>query len=250
MRNYSLLCPLLLGLGYFVSVSFAFAEWHLDGRTQSRTKRASSLSSDIYLLSFDAVAKTTEWRIAQGMEAAFSVWPKLREASVIADGDEWLRNKMRAVSSILVSRPGCSVSCDYALLTRLLIEEQELDQGRSNGCSGKYGSKFHPQTLTPSIAAQPGSRGSRPLTGECGLTPPSVERYEWETIIDPIFSIIYIQHKVGEIAENWDKGGCLAETLLTKYHIDYENPLTALQERISTFDESVRLRFMTNLNCD
>ena len=126
---------------------------------------ASSLSNDIFVLSFDAVSATTEWRISQGIDAAFSVWPELKESDVIADGDGWLRNKMWAVSSAMVSRPGCSLSCDYALLARLLIEEQELDQGRSNGCSGKYGSKFHPQTSSPPVPPRRVSRSSRPLTG-------------------------------------------------------------------------------------
>ncbi|CAB9497600.1 expressed unknown protein [Seminavis robusta] len=181
----------------------------------------SSLSSEIVLLSYDGtVAETTDWRIDQGIDLALSVWPRLKKLSVIAGDDdnddddddfvsdsdtnmEWLRNKMRAVSDVMVSRPAVSMSCDYALLARLLIEEQQLDRGRSNGCSGKYGSKFHPRE-TSSSSSPLGA--SRPLT-------------------------------VGEISANWNKGGCLAETLQVKYHIDFENPLPVLQDRIAQLDK-------------
>lgn len=169
-------------------------------------RASSSASPEFFLLSFDGtVAKTTEWRISQGIEVAFSVWPHLKDSCVIVEDDEWLRNKMRAVSSVLVCRPGCSLSVDYALLARLLIEEQALDKGRSNGSSGKYGSKFHPRTASTRSSPR-GGRSSRPLT-------------------------------VGEIAENWNKGGCLAETVLTKYHIDYKNPLPVLQGKVEEWNE-------------
>ena len=169
---------------------------------------SSSLSKEIFLLSYDGtVAETTDWRISHGIDLAFSVWPKLKRLSVMSesDNDDWLRTKMKAVSDVMVSRPGVSLSCDYALLARLLIEEQQLDQGRSNGASGKYASKFHPQQDTPKRLTV-GDHSTRPLT-------------------------------VGEITTNWNRGGCLAETLQVKYHIDYENPLPVLQERIADLEK-------------
>lgn len=47
---------------------------------------------------------------------------------------------------------------------------------------------------------------------------------------------------MGEIAENWETG-YLAETALTRYHIDYENPLPLLQEAINALNEEVRMTF-------
>ena len=175
-------------------------------------------SSEIFLLSFDGtVAQTTEYRISVGIDLAFAAWPHLKDLAVIASAEadpagtdshnnqhEWLRNKMRALSHVLVSRPDVSLTCDYALLARLLMEEQELDGFRSNGSRGKYGSKFHPQTSSSSKStdsSSPSTRQTRPLT-------------------------------VGEIASNWDKGGCIGETVLTKYHVNYKNPLPMLQEKV------------------
>ena len=183
--------------------------------TSSTARSSSLLSSEIFLLSFDGtVAQTREYRIDVGIDLAFAAWPHLNDLTVIAatDNHEWLRNKMRALSHILISRPHVSLSCDYALLARLLIEEQELDGARSNGSRGKYGSKFHPQTSANNnnssnnnnnnkVSSEDSTRQTRPLT-------------------------------VGEIAANWNKGGCLGETVLTTYHVNYKNPLPILQDKL------------------
>jgi hypothetical protein len=62
---------------------------------------------------------------------------------------DWLKNKMRALSHLFCTSPGddddsrqllqTSITCEYALAARLLLEEQELDGGQSNGKSGKLG---------------------------------------------------------------------------------------------------------------
>ena len=58
------------------------------------------------------------------------------------------------------------LGCDAVLLSRVLLEEQRLDCGRSNGRGGKYGSKFHPPVKADMGTGVRGrSRaGSRPLT--------------------------------------------------------------------------------------
>ena len=134
-------------------------------RTSALMVSSNCLLSEIFLLSFDGtVAQTIEYRIDAGIDLAFAAWPHLKELVVIANAEayqnisngasnhssgsgswkhEWLRNKMRSLSHVLVARPGVSLTCDYALLARLLMEEQELDGSRSNGSQGKYGSKFH-----------------------------------------------------------------------------------------------------------
>jgi len=179
-----------------------------DARAQKTVCFSSSLSSEYFLLSFDGtIADTTEYRISQGIDVALETWPHLKELLDSFDEDDtWLRNKLRALSHCLISRPGVSLTCDYALLARCLMEEQELDLGRSNGCSGKYASKFHPQQKASSGSSRSNNSGRRPLT-------------------------------VGEISTNWNKGGCLAETLLTRYHVNYKNPLPILQETVEALQQ-------------
>ena len=154
---------------------------------------------------------TRDWRIQQGIQAAIDTWPHLTDLlSFENDDTTWLRNKMKALSHCMTSHVGYSQTCDYALLARLLLEEQELDEGRSSGKTGKYASRFHPSISTgESVVAESSSNtnessnsnGSRPLT-------------------------------VGEIEVNWSDGACLSETLLARYNVDKKNPLAAIQASI------------------
>lgn len=83
----------------------------------------------------------------------------------------WLLQKMEALSSIAQqgNDPDVLLGVDSVLLARLLIEEQLLDGGRSNGCNGKYGGKFHPTSSASGddeeeIDTSGSKVGSRPLT--------------------------------------------------------------------------------------
>jgi len=94
--------------------------------------------------------------------------------------NEWLLRKLTALASITQggNDADAMLGCDAVLLARLLLEEQLLDGGRSNGRGGKYGGKFHPSTSTTDDDERPspggegrGRRGrsaavggSRPLT--------------------------------------------------------------------------------------
>ena len=90
------------------------------------------------------------------------------------DQYEWLLQKLSALSSITQqgNDPDAMMGCDEVLMVRLLLEEQLLDGGRSNGRGGKYGGKFHPSTTTASSSSSSSSVdgqgksivGSRPLT--------------------------------------------------------------------------------------
>jgi len=124
------------------------------------------------------------------------------------DGDDWLVNKLSALIPATLSSGGGggdgSMGCDAVLLTRLLLEEQLLDEGRSNGCGGKYGSQFHPSSSSSSSGGGGGSsNGSRPLT-------------------------------VGEITANWNDGACLRDTVRIRYSIDRMDPIPIIRERIRT----------------
>lgn len=162
----------------------------------------------------------------QGIRAALSTWPHLQQqqdhnylgGNNDNDDDDddqkhqWLRNKMAALAHVMTKRPGLSPTVDYAMLARLLLEEQLLDQGRSVGKSGNYASQFHPATssstnhtttASSSTTRKPTGAGSRPLT-------------------------------VGEIDVNWVDGACLSETLVARYHVNGKNPLTILHEFLVT----------------
>ena len=185
----------------------------------------SNSQHDTFVVSLDgALANTVEWRIRHGIQAAARTWPQQLHCIVssssndavdaVLDNNEWLSNKMKALSHVMMERPGLSLTCDFALLARMLVEEQELDRGRSVGLNGKYASKFHPSThlssstSTTSYAStesqrrtNDGSTGSRPLT-------------------------------VGEISANWSEGALLSDTVMVKYNVEGKNPLPILQSAV------------------
>ena len=136
---------------------------------------------DIYLLSLDgSLASTSRSRSWIAIYAALKVWPTELQSTLmelgmdptafdICNNDdaedesyEWLLQKLSALSSITQqgNNPEAMLGCDSVLLTRLLLEEQLLDGGRSNGRGGKYGGKFHPS----GERMKSNNVGSRPLT--------------------------------------------------------------------------------------
>ena len=136
---------------------------------------------DLYLYSFDsALASMVEYKSKIAIQAAIRVWPSL--LSVVDElgmkpydnadsGDDylWLIQKLGALSSLTQQgdRPDEMLGCDEVLLTRMLLEEQLLDDGRSNGRGGKYGGKFHPGKRTGKQMGEKKNKnnvGSRPLT--------------------------------------------------------------------------------------
>ena len=136
---------------------------------------------DLYIYSIDgALASMSEYKSKIAIQAALEVWPSLLSvveelgmkpfdnADAKSDDDySWLIRKLGALSSITQQgdSPDEMLGCDEVLLTRMLLEEQLLDDGRSGGRGGKYGGKFHPEkrTSTASSGEQP-KVGSRPLT--------------------------------------------------------------------------------------
>ena len=151
---------------------------------------------DVFVLSFDGtLASTDRARSWMAVSAALKVWLTLRstmrglgmdpdhfddrpedrvEGSEAADAGgrtphEWLIRKLSALSSVAQQGdcPDAMLGCDSVLLARLLLEEQSLDGGRSNGRGGKYGGKFHPSNSNPGDDGEGEERsrmGSRPLT--------------------------------------------------------------------------------------
>jgi hypothetical protein len=175
-----------------------------------------SVRPDIFVLSYDGVvADTNEWRSNLAISVAFETWPQLcndssfvtKSSTIIDDNDnydnnglEWLRNKLCALIQVTLSGEDGLLGCDSVLLARLILEEQELDGGRSNGCTGKYGSLFHPS----SSQSRSANVGSRPLT-------------------------------VGEIAANWNDGACLKDTVRIKYNVNGKDPMPVIRQNIFKF---------------
>jgi len=165
---------------------------HKHSMTSSKILSSSALNSkfdggneDIFLLSIDGtLASSTTSKSWMAVCAALKVWPALHSTfetlgmnpdafdcthnSIELDGScEWLIQKLSALASISQhgNSPDAMLGCDAVLLSRLLLEEQLLDGGRSNGRGGKYGGKFHPSTSDDDVdTGERSNVGSRPLT--------------------------------------------------------------------------------------
>lgn len=143
-------------------------------------------NNDVFLLSIDGtLASTNRSRSWMAVCVALRIWPSLHsnmeslgidhtafDLECINDVKEdetynWLLQKMAALSSITQqgNSPDAMLGCNAVLLARLLLEEQMLDAGRSNGRGGKYGGKFHPSSTDWDESMGERSKvGSRPLT--------------------------------------------------------------------------------------
>jgi hypothetical protein len=189
---------------YLLEAAYGFPGNHIGShRRQGGERHFSSKSNEnhaheIFVVNWEGcIADTVEWRVREALEVAATTWP---EADDCLDRDDqiWLENKLAALAHVLAeTNKDFSVVCEYALAARLLLEEQELDGGRSNGKTGKYASKYHPQQKTEMSRG----RGSRPLT-------------------------------VGEVSANWRQGGMLRDALQVRYHCDYKDPMPILQKNV------------------
>ena len=203
-------------------------------RCQTQDEHFKSEEAEIIqIFSFDgAIADTSEWCSLLAIDVALKTWPHLQDilaeltgSSIvnhdhIREDQSWLVNKMCALSHVLHSSIDDMMGCEAVLLARLLIEEQSLDLGRSSGCKGKYGSKYHPSESKLSgndviSGGRDHKNGSRPLT-------------------------------VGEIAINWCDGACVKDTLRAKYHIDFKDPFPTIKENIYDTVHNVSHAIFTN----
>ena len=94
--------------------------------------------SDLYLVSWDGCLVDTCPRNREyGLEAAYRVWPDLQ---VMTEGADltWLMNKVEALQHVLAPRDSSfHPAVEYGIAMRMLLEEQELDLGNSNGSKGR-----------------------------------------------------------------------------------------------------------------
>jgi len=184
-------------------------------------------ASSVFVLSLDgAVANTARSNAELCLGVALEVWQDsvladrlieagdlnkssdIAEASVVPK-NSWVLNKMVAVLPAASGSdgdrpPGLGHLIDLVLLARLIVEEQELDAGNSDGSAGKYGSKYHPPTedgMNQGRRATASRVGSRPLT-------------------------------VGEITANWSDGAMIRDTVRVKYNVGGKDPFPVIEERL------------------
>ncbi len=189
--------------------------------TDNDTLQSTKSSKNIILIAYDgAVANTSTFRSNLAIQTAYSTWkddPILSKYNLNNPSTDrtWVVNKLNALMQHLLTDQNGLTNCDAVLLTRLILEEQLLDNGRSVGKSGKYASKFHPTSTATSFSEEDvvddsgdgdgyvggSNQGSRPLT-------------------------------VGEIEVNWSKGACLRDTVRVKYNIDRKDPIPIITENI------------------
>ena len=176
-----------------------------------------------YIVSYDgAIANTARARCRLCLGVALRCWPSLCDRVGVESTNEsvidniekwtWVLNKMEALVPAMsndgTDAGGLSVMVDLVMLARLVLEEQQLDDGRNSGRGGKYGGKYHPQQEKEQMAlsdAGPSKSstpvGSRPLT-------------------------------VGEVGANWLGGGHLRDTVRVKYAIDKKDPFPIVREHV------------------
>jgi len=192
-------------------------------RTTGLRSSSNHQQQEVFVVAWDGcLADTVAWRSQVGLQAAVQAWPEEELEAVVAAYPDptWLYNKLAAIAHVLCGGTGArdnpySTTCEFALAARLLLEEQKLDNGGSNGIGGKYASRFHPRKAQNSdnddwenknrrkgTRRNTSNRNSRPLT-------------------------------VGEIASNWAEGGMIRDALQIRYHCNYyEDPMPVLQAKI------------------
>jgi hypothetical protein len=195
------------------------------------TRRQRDDNNLVMIFDWTCILKADEYFIQLGMDAAFHVWPQLQQRCDLTDLD-WLRNKLAAISIVLphpnkseFETPSSSSSsyhlaCEYALATRLFLEEQVLDRNQSTGKKGKYARKFHPRQDLPTDAS---SSTSGDDTSASPAFPPTLSTGTSKTGTRPL--------TVGEVSTNWRDS--LRETLLIKYNVNGKPPLTVLEQAVA-----------------
>jgi hypothetical protein len=113
-----------------------------------------------------------------------------------------------------------SVAVAYTLAVRLFLEEQTLDDGRSVGRGGKYGSQYHPQQQQRQRQEGDDDEGETPASGRRRTNSESSSSSRPLT--------------VGEVGANWYDGACLYDTLFIKYRCPPDILQEAVAETIST----------------
>jgi hypothetical protein len=179
---------------------------------RSETQRSSS-QNKVVVMDWECLLDAIPYHIELGIHAARTIWPHLNDLCNFDTDRDWLENKLFAMSHVMGSPEGPDksrhVSCEFALATRLILEEQALDRNESTGKNGKYARKFHPRSeINGNNEFEGESRSRRPLTA-------------------------------GELAVNWRE--FIRSTLIVKYSRGpdgkpaKQEPMEALEQAIEEY---------------
>lgn len=187
----------------------------------SNNEQQQEKQQQVYILSFDGViADTLEWRAYSAIQVALDIWPSLQQHLNHNNDSQWLVNKMKALlPDTLSSGPEGMSGIDAVLLVRLLLEEQLLDGGKSNGCRGKYGGKYHPSSTLQEVE----NENNHDFAEE------EEEDNESSTSSRPL--------TVGEISANWNQGALIKDTLRVKYHVNYQDPIPIIENAMLMYSQ-------------
>eukprot|EP00536_Pseudo-nitzschia_multiseries_P008018 jgi/Psemu1/19348/gm1.19348_g len=123
----------------------------------------------VVVVDWECLLDALPYHVELGIHAARTVWPHLNDLCNFDTDRKWLENKLYAMSHVLGYPDGPDrkkhVACEYALATRLILEEQALDRNESTGTNGKYSRRFHPRSeINGSDKFREEARSRRPLT--------------------------------------------------------------------------------------
>ncbi len=198
----------ILGGGSSISTSTA------NSNDFQATAQSSPQSTTVVVMDWECLLDALPYHIELGIHAARTTWPHLNDLCNFDTDRDWLENKLFAMSHVLGSPEGPDksrhVACEYALATRLILEEQAMDRNESTGKKGKYSRKFHPrfEINGNNDFDKDQSRSRRPLTA-------------------------------GELAVNWRE--FIRSTLVVKYargpdgRLSKQNPMEALEQAIEEY---------------
>ena len=122
-----------------------------NGNGETKTSTDSSAgATTVVVMDWECLLDALPYHIELGIHAARTVWPHLNDLCNFDTDQKWLENKLKAMSHVLPSPEGPDrsrhVACEFALATRLILEEQALDRNESTGKQGKYARRFHPRS--------------------------------------------------------------------------------------------------------
>ena len=171
-----------------------------NGKQHSNHHDRSPLRSNtVVVMDWECILDALPYHIELGIHAARTTWPHLNDLCNFDTDREWLENKLIAMSHVLGSPEGPDksrhVACEFALATRLILEEQALDRNESTGKNGKYARRFHPRSeINGNNEFEEDSRSRRPLTaGELAVN--------WREFIRSTLIVKYARGVDGKLAE-------------------------------------------------
>ena len=205
--------------------------------------------NNIVIMDWECLLDSLPYHVNIGIYSACKLWPHLNALCNFDTDSQWLKNKLYSISHVL-SYPNNGqqdnnyhLGCEFALATRLILEEQALDKNQSTGKKGKYARKYHPRTtINGNSNGGKGKDDDSSRQEEIDEDEDDDEQEEEDENEDEDEDDDTIRPlTVGELSINWRE--YIRETLLIKYAVvvnadgkkKYINPLEELDEIIEEY---------------